>query len=151
MFRSFLAALTSFAAVATSASADNHPFPFHIAGLSPVWVQVTDNAKDGCWTNIGEVKTYAVDQLSLLGVETVDNAKANSVYRIIVNGSRRVDGCYGTITFQVNDWVSWHDNRAFVILHTASWSVAGYDKFNDDALNFTKEYTNEFFGILPKE
>ncbi|WP_170366602.1 hypothetical protein [Ruegeria arenilitoris] len=151
MYRSILAALTLFATVASSASAENDLSPFHVAGLSPVWVQVSDSATDGCWTNIGEVKTYAVDQLSLMGVETVDNANANSVLRIIVNGSRRADGCAGTIRFQVSDWVRWRELPAYVVLHYDSWMLSGYDKFNEDALDLTKKYTNEFFGNLPKE
>ncbi|WP_170482589.1 hypothetical protein [Ruegeria arenilitoris] len=35
--------------------------------LETVSVVIEDEAKDGCWTNIGEARTYAEDKLSELG------------------------------------------------------------------------------------
>lgn len=36
------------------------------------WVSIIDKAENGCWTNIGEVKTYAADQLELAGFKVVE-------------------------------------------------------------------------------
>ena len=35
---------------------------FSINGV-PIWVNLIDDAKEGCWTNIGEVRRYTEDKL----------------------------------------------------------------------------------------
>ena len=36
---------------------------FTVKGV-PLYVNIMDDAKDGCWTNIGEVRTYIEDKLA---------------------------------------------------------------------------------------
>ncbi len=74
------------------------------------WVKVTDFAKHGCWTNIGEVTTYTEDQLRLAGFNVVDEPVAQEgdpnplltedgiAVWINVNGERLSNGtCVGYI------------------------------------------------------
>ncbi|WP_171125529.1 hypothetical protein [Ruegeria sp. HKCCA4707] len=43
---------------------------------SVAWVNIVDLAKNGCWTNIGETKTYAEDQMALAGFNVGDTPDA---------------------------------------------------------------------------
>ena len=57
---------------------------FSIKGQKVV-VGIYDEAKDGCWTNLGEVKRYAEDKLMLKGANVVyDMDDANLVLNILV-------------------------------------------------------------------
>ena len=49
---------------------------FVAEGVSPTKlgnfeVFLIDNADDGCWTNLGEDKTYAADKLGILGYKVL--------------------------------------------------------------------------------
>ncbi len=72
------------------------------------YVEIVDNADNGCWTNIGEVKTYAEDQMELMGFTVFPYPKDNEprpvsdengiVYVITVDGQRLYSGlCVGYI------------------------------------------------------
>jgi hypothetical protein len=68
--------------------------------LSPTKVSIADDATGGCWTNAGEAKSYAEDQLRLAGVEVVqdDISPINTVFRVIVSADRDTAGwCIGSI------------------------------------------------------
>lgn len=75
-----------------------------------VWIEVIDNARNGCWTNIGESKDYAYDQLELAGLKAIeppdwDERKAHPtltsdklIFRVQVKADRWKDGlCVGYI------------------------------------------------------
>ena len=47
-------------------------------------VGIYDEAKGGCWTNLGEVKRYAEDKLMLKGTYVIDMNDANLVLNILV-------------------------------------------------------------------
>ncbi len=77
---------------------------------STAWVKVVDLAKNGCWTNIGETKTYAEDQMALAGFNVGDTPEADEdgtnpvltengiMLTIIVQGTRLENGlCVGYI------------------------------------------------------
>ena len=74
----------------TQAFAEEYSFdPFIDDGFSikgqKVVVGICDEAKDGCWTNLGEVKRYAEDKLMLKGANVVyDMDDANLVLNILV-------------------------------------------------------------------
>ena len=74
----------------TQAFAEEYYFdPFIDDGFSikgqKVVVGIYDEAKDGCWTNLGEVKRYAEDKLMLKGANVVyDMDDANLVLNILV-------------------------------------------------------------------
>ena len=39
----------------------------------PIYVNIMDDAREGCWTNIGEVRTYIEDKLSEQGAVVADS------------------------------------------------------------------------------
>ncbi|MCE5973425.1 hypothetical protein LZA78_08035 [Sinirhodobacter sp. WL0062] len=77
--------------------------------FSGAWVEVLDDSQNGCWTNIGEVKAYAADQLELAGFNVIERPKRtedspnlsldkNVVLVIHVKGMRWDNGvCVGSL------------------------------------------------------
>ena len=81
---------------------------FRIANKNIV-VEVYDDATNGCWTNLGEVKSYAKDKLSIAGANMknehtglVRPDKDNYWYTISVIGYRLNNGvCIGSINTEL--------------------------------------------------
>lgn len=68
--------------------------------FGPVQVYLNDDATDGCWTNLGEVKTYAEDKLRGLGYMVFSESIRR--FEISVNSQRMSNGqCYGNISIQM--------------------------------------------------
>ena len=69
--------------------------------FGPVRVILEDAATDGCWTNLGEAKTYAEDQLKRLGY-TVVTEEYLSRFSITVHSQRlEIGQCWGSIQLQM--------------------------------------------------
>ena len=69
----------------------------------PIYVNIMDDARDGCWTNIGEVRTYIEDKLSEQGAvvaDSVDFAVALN-FRILATRWVGVGWCYGSLTLSL--------------------------------------------------
>ena len=70
----------------------------------PIYVNIMDDARDGCWTNIGEVRTYIEDKLSEQGAvvaDSVDFAVALN-FRILATRWVGTGWCYGSMTLSLN-------------------------------------------------
>ena len=68
--------------------------------FGPVEVYLNDSTYDGCWTNLGEAKTYAEDKLRGLGYTVV--SESFGWFAISVNSERMSNGqCYGNISIQM--------------------------------------------------
>ena len=46
--------------------------------LKTVEITIHDDVKDGCWTNIRQVREYTEEKLRMIGVEAVDKIKTPS-------------------------------------------------------------------------
>ena len=70
----------------------------------PIYVNIMDDARDGCWTNIGEVRTYIEDKLSENGAVLVDSLDQAVVVNFRILGQRwtGVGWCYGSMTLSLN-------------------------------------------------
>ena len=72
-------------------------------------IAIVDGAEGGCWTNIGEVRSYIKDKLEVIGVIVSDNksnlhawiADGQATLRISVNASRINSMCFGHQEFTV--------------------------------------------------
>ena len=53
-----------------------------------IFVNILDDARDGCWTNIGEVRTYMEDKLSENGAIVVDKFESAVVLNLRVLARR---------------------------------------------------------------
>ena len=68
-------------------------------------VKIMDQANDGCWTNIGEVKRYAEDKLELAGHNVYRKRKDGFTgykhykLQIMVHSYRNASGCWGAVEF----------------------------------------------------
>lgn len=89
----------------------------HSVAADPIWqpsdfegayVWIVDNATNGCWTNIGEARKYAEDQLELAGFKVIEAPEFGAeqphpllrnniiAYNLHVNASRKDNGvCIG--------------------------------------------------------
>jgi len=71
--------------------------------LGEIRVTINDNAQDGCWTNIGEVKRYAKDKLELLGYDVSNDLSFTYLnqndfdFFVNVLSARNQGTCYGVI------------------------------------------------------
>ena len=80
---------------------------------------INDSARDGCWTNIGEVKLYAEDKLLLSGAKIVKNAP-----NIVPSAN------YGS-AFEVN-LLAYRDNQGWCIASfTARFTATDRGQLND--------------------
>ena len=76
---------------------------FSIDGM-PTYVFITDQANDGCWTNIGEVRQYVEDKLTKKGALIVDGPASASIFvefRILAQRWASVEWCYGSLHLSV--------------------------------------------------
>ncbi len=65
--------------------------------LPTVKVRIFDGAEGGCWTNIGEARTYAEDKLAGLGYEVRETDEpAHFTFDISITSSRGGGNCYGS-------------------------------------------------------
>ena len=71
---------------------------------APIYVNILDDARDGCWTNIGEVRTYIEDKLSENGAVLVDSLDQAVVvnFRILAQRWTGVGWCYGSMSLSLN-------------------------------------------------
>ena len=75
---------------------------FTVKGV-PLYVNIMDDAKDGCWTNIGEVRTYIEDKLAENGAEIVKETEdAGVVLNFHILGRRTSGFCYGSLNISLN-------------------------------------------------
>lgn len=80
-------------------------------------VRIGDDARNGCWTNLREVKTYAEDKLALRGFTVVEHDETtrpstpdNAVLNVGVLSSRSRDGgCFGVISIDLMATLNWKD------------------------------------------
>ena len=84
---------------ATSASSQYVDPNFSIQNFK-VFVQVIDNAKEGCWTNISETRKYIKNKLSGRGAKIVDDqSKTDLTLRFAIMAQRTGHGwCYGNMS-----------------------------------------------------
>jgi len=77
------------------------------ANISKIHVDIVDHAKEGCWTNIGEVKRYTEDKLRLAGFNVpMDNfvgyeEKQHYVFVITITSQRNAGLCFGSIEIDI--------------------------------------------------
>lgn len=70
--------------------------------VETIEVFIADSAKGGCWTNLGEAKTYAEDQLRLKGYAVTDEVRwGDWRLRVGVISVRTDAGCMGTVELQL--------------------------------------------------
>ena len=114
-----------FATISSTVWAEGVTFNDPRATVTPdsftdVSVRLADDARNGCWTNLGEVKTYAEDKLELQGFTVVshsDDRPRNpdqAVMNVHLISSRAGNGgCFGVITVDLMSVLIWDRTMSF--------------------------------------
>ena len=73
------------------------------SSLGNTEVEIIDDASNGCWTNLGEAKTYAADKLGNLGYTVVSEwTLGDASFSVNVTSERDSDNrCYGDIDIMI--------------------------------------------------
>jgi len=73
------------------------------SSLGNTEVEIVDDASDGCWTNLGEAKTYVADKLGNLGYTVVSEwTPGDASFSVEVNSERDSGNrCYGNIAIMI--------------------------------------------------
>ena len=133
------------------------PFAFQVVeqftpdNVDSVRVNIKDGAKEGCWTNLGEVKRYAEDKLEIAGyaVASKDMQRTAKSFElaISVNSGRGVaNGCYGSVAFQIYT-PRWVDGMyGHFVVGSGGAVFSGQINTNQLVL----EYLQGFFDAFPK-
>ena len=101
--KTFLLILSFTLGLASAAFAEYVDERFSIKGFS-IYVNLIDDARDGCWTNIGEVRNYIEDKLAEKGAVVVENPDIAVVlnFRVIATRWSGSGWCYGSMTLSLN-------------------------------------------------
>tara|TARA_R100000935_G_scaffold1193_1_gene3835 strand:- start:3492 stop:3983 length:492 start_codon:yes stop_codon:yes gene_type:complete len=132
--------------LATTSSAGIWPTDLNPANFGEISVVMADDASDGCWTNLGEVETYAADKLRSLGY-TITNKPRSGSFSVMVNSERLDSGkCYGNVKIQI--YRPTIDNGLFGYLEVADRGgiFTGYDNANSLVLDYVKKIADEMLG-----
>ena len=99
----FLLTLSFTLGLATAAFAEYVDERFSTKGFS-IYVNLIDDARDGCWTNIGEVRNYIEDKLAEKGAVVVENPDIAVVlnFRVIATRWSGSGWWYGSMTLSLN-------------------------------------------------
>ena len=103
MMKTILTTLCLLIASMTASNANDIAPQFTPKNIMNVAVVLTDNATDGCWTNLGETKRYAEDKLELSGftVKKIGDEDIHYLMNITVNSKRQVFPCFGFVNIEI--------------------------------------------------
>ena len=117
--------------------------------VSQITVNISDQANDGCWTNIGEVKRYAEDKLELSGhkvlKEKFDVYKDDRHYvlDIIIIANRLGATCFGSYNLDISK--QFYDKKIAGIFSVGQkyGTFSGYENVNKYILNKVGKFMKE--------
>lgn len=114
--------------------------------FGPIEVLIFDLASDGCWTNLGEVRTYAEDKLTEIGFEVVESSAGKFIVR--VHSERAgTDLCYGSINTSIG--LAIPHNRMYGGLQVGEDGMifANYRNANTITLNWVKKHIEQMEDV----
>ena len=113
--------------------------------VSPIMVTVVDYATGGCWTNAGEVKAYALDQLEISGLEVLrGEGMPRSILGIVVQAKRDRDGvCFGRISASVSGLAIWDGKEILATVFSNGTAFLNDQNANIYVLDFVKGFVKE--------
>ena len=116
-----------------------------LTDVSPIFVDIDDASKDGCWTNIKEAKNYAEGQIEITGGKTIETLQgANSTFFITVVSTRNNIGCYGNMTISVERPAYYEGHLVYVLFSEIAQIATGQKNFNSIALDEIKRAVSEW-------
>ena len=94
---------------------------------------LTDGVKDGCFTNLKEVREYAEEKLRMNGAIVLSGGGEDDGFLLLVavNGARTVqDECVGRIDVKIADMKYFGDGRLALVAQHGSYNLRA-KKLND--------------------
>jgi hypothetical protein len=147
MIKNPISAAITFCLIATAAMAEDQGAWATPKSIRSISVEILDGASDGCWTNLGEVKTYTEDKLSLRGFNIVEHDKDRpqnmdeGVVRVSVHSERIRNGCYGNIVVNLISILRWKEDYFYAPLGgTARYIFAEHSNANQLVLTQAKKF-----------
>lgn len=117
-------------------------------------ISISDDATDGCWTNLGEVRRYAGDKISNAGANVkeehiglISPDNNNYWFNINVIGYRLNSGvCIGSITTSLASGAMLSDDFHFALVHTTNFLVNSStgSNLNNQVLSMVGDSIREF-------
>ena len=136
-------------------SADEYTFdPYYDDSFSikdkKVVVAIYDEARGGCWTNIGESKRYAEDKLMLKGAKIVkDMANAQLVLNILVKTFPYLEqlpsNCIGTLELALEKGVRSKGNKWKATMSEHKVQFLYYKPMNDVVLEELQKHLGTYY------
>jgi len=116
------------------------------ANVSQIHIEIADQAEDGCWTNIGEVKRYTEDKLELFGFNVSRDkfekyeGRKHYIFSIIINSARNGGLCYGVVQIDIQKAI--RDNKVIGMFSLGEGSTifSGQQNVNQGALKTIGEF-----------
>ena len=119
------------------------------ANVSQITVIINDQANDGCWTNIGEVKRYVEDKLELVGFkvsrekfEGYENDK-HFILSVMVNAKRTTGKCFGDVEFEIIRYIKNNNMGGMFLVGQYGSNFKGGENANQYTLKLTGEFMKE--------
>ena len=117
--------------------------------VSLINVFMSDQATDGCWTNIGEVKRYVEDKLELVGFkvsrekfEGYENDK-HFILSVMVNAKRTTGKCFGDVEFEIIRYIKNNNMGGMFLVGQYGSNFKGGENANQYTLKLTGEFMKE--------
>jgi len=117
-----------------------------LSDIDPFYIEVIDSAQNGCWTNIAEAKSYAADQITLAGGNTVEERQeASGLFIIAVTAKRLENGiCHGHLKASFGRYENIQGFWAVAYFSELGTAGVVTTNFNNDLLDFIKRAIAEW-------
>ena len=120
---------------------------FKLSSTTSVFVQLSDDAEDGCWTNLRETREYVEEKLRSKGANIVkeDQYGPNDyTFQVNVISYRISSGCVAAIRISLSSASFIKNTSGVDVVHfnsvgTRGFLISGHDKANNSVLNFVKD------------
>ena len=119
------------------------------ANVSLITVNIDDQANDGCWTNISEVKRYTEDKLELEGFnvsrDKFDGYKERNHYivTVVINAQRNAGLCFGSIKLDITKALRTHKILGMFSLGSTGSIFSGQENINRSVLGQVDKFIKE--------
>ena len=121
---------------------------FRLAHTGTVHVQLNDDAKNGCWTNLRETREYAEEKLRSKGAKLSSEIRYGAhdyLFEVGVIAYRTRGGCVAAISIKLTSFTflpNLNDQKVYHIAEVgfSNRLISGYPKANEAVLDYVKEF-----------
>ena len=115
--------------------------------IGAITIELADDAKGACWTNLREVREYTEEKLRMSRYSVVQNAGDHShqgfYFNIEVISSRNNGLCDGMVRVQLVDYMSNASGFGAFLMGFHTVVVWNYDNLNNAVISTVQEFIDE--------